>query len=249
MSRVAPAAAGVRSFLAVPVRRQTYLNLLYLCLSFPLGLAYFAFVALGLSLGVALAVTVVGLPLLAVVVAGALGLAGVERRLTALLLGVEMGPGARLSGASTRERLLSLATNHGTWTALVYLPTKLVFGVAAFVLVTTGLVTGTSLLFVPFYYDQPGVYVGVVTDGPTTFAPALTLGWNRLLVRVETAFSVGSWQVETLGQALAVAGVGALVVLVSLHLLNALARLSGWYARLMLGDSYDVVGGVRRTLD
>ena len=31
--------------------RQTYLNLLYLLLSFPLGIAYFVFLTTGLSLG------------------------------------------------------------------------------------------------------------------------------------------------------------------------------------------------------
>ena len=45
--------------------RQTYYNIAYLMLSFPLGLFYFVYLVTMLSLGFGLAVTVVGLPLIA----------------------------------------------------------------------------------------------------------------------------------------------------------------------------------------
>jgi hypothetical protein len=241
---------SVRSFLAAPFRRQTYLNVLYLSLAFPLGLAYFTLVAVGVPLGVGLAFVVVGLPLLALVVAVALGLADVERRLTEALLGVEIEAARRPpEGASWRERVVSVATDRGTWTALVYLPSKLLVGVASFTVVTSVLTTGVALLFVPLYYDQPGLYVGVVTDRPVELHPALSVGWNRLLVGFETVFRVEAWRVTSLAEALAVAGVGVLLLLAGLQLLNWLARLSGWYARVMLGGTYDVAGAVGRAVD
>jgi len=247
MSVTAPARGRLRAFLGAPLRAQTYLNLLYLTLAFPLGLAYFVFVAVGVSLGVGLTVVVVGIPLLLGVLAVCLGLAGVERRLATLLLGVDMSD-AELEGETTRERLQSLATDLDTWTAVVYLPTKLVFGLVSFFLVTSLLTTGVALLFVPFYYDQPGLYVGLVTDRPVEIAPALSVGWNRLLVGFETVVEIGSWRVDTLPEALGIAAVGALLCLCTLNLLNLLARVSAWYAEAMLGGSYDVIGATRRAL-
>lgn len=240
---------GVASFLLSPFRRQTYRNLAYLALAVPLGFAYFLLVAVGVPLGIGLAFVVVGIPLLALLVAVALGLAGVERWLATALLDVEIDrSGPQLPGDSRRERLVSLATDRSTWTALAYLPTKLVLGTASFTLITSTLTTGVSLLLVPLYYDQPGLYVGVVTDRPVEFHPALYVGWNRLLVGYETVFRLDAWRVTTLGEAAAVALVGAFVLLVGLQLLNWLARLSGWYTRLMLDGTYDLAGAMRRAV-
>jgi hypothetical protein len=122
---------------------------------------------------------------------------------------------------------------------LVYLASKLFIGVVSFVIVTTLLVTAVSLLVVPFVYQQPGVYVGVVTDAPIRLHPSLYVAWRHLLVGVETVVHVGSWQVQTFGQALAVAGFGVLLGVTSLHLLNGLARLSAWYTKLLLGTGIE----------
>ncbi|UPW00924.1 sensor domain-containing protein [Halorussus gelatinilyticus] len=232
-----PSASRLWGVFGVPFRLQTYRNLLYLVLSFPLGLAYFVFLSVGLSLGVGLAITVVGIPILLAVLAISTGLAGVEREIATLLLGVEVeSPGWVVTEEGTiTERTKRLVTDLGTWKALAYLGTKLVVGVAAFVTVTTLLVTAVSMLAVPLVYDQPGVYVGVVTDAPIRLHPSLYVVWRNLLVGVETVVSIGSWQVRTLPAALGVAGFGVLLGVASLHLLNGLARFSAWYTKLMLG--------------
>ncbi|UPV74892.1 sensor domain-containing protein [Halorussus limi] len=230
-------ASRLWAVLGVPFRLQTYRNLLYLVLAFPLGLAYFVFLSVGLSLGVGLAVTVVGIPILLAVLAISTGLASVEREMATLLLGVDVeSPGwvVTESGPIT-ERAKRLVTDLGTWKALVYLGSKLVIGVAAFVTVTTLLVTSVSLLAVPLVYDHPGVYVGIVTDAPIQLHPSLYVVWRNLLVGVETVVEIGSWQVTTLPAALGVAGLGVLLGVASLHLLNGLARFSAWYTKLMLG--------------
>lgn len=223
----------------VPFRYQTYRNLLYLVLSFPLGLVYFTFLSVGLGLGVSLTVTVVGIPILLAVLAISTGLANVEREIATVLLGVEVeSPGWVVTDEGTiTERAKRLVTDLGTWKALAYLGSKLVIGLLAFVAVTTLLVTAVSLLAVPLVYDQPGVYVGVVTDAPIQFHPSLYVVWRNLLVGVETVVNIGSWQVQTLPAALAVAGLGVLLGISSLHLLNGLARFSAWYTKLMLGTN------------
>jgi len=230
-------ARSVGSAFAVPFRLQTYRNLLYLVLAFPLGLAYFVFLSVGLSLGVGLAITVIGIPILLAVLAISTGLATVEREIAAVLLGVEVdSPGSVLTDdGSLLERAKRLVTDAGTWKAVVYLGTKLFVGVVSFVVVTTLLVTAVSMLAVPFVYDQPGVYVGIVTDAPLRLHPSLYVAWRNLLVGIETVVHVGSWQVTTLAEALGVAGAGVLLGVASLHLLNGLARLSAWYTKLMLG--------------
>lgn len=231
---------SLRTVFGVPFRLQTYRNLLYLLLAFPLGLAYFVFLSIGLSLGAGLAIVVVGIPILLAVLAVSTGLASVERAMATYLLSVEFDGPVSTGSGSVVERARRLVTDLGTWKALVYLGSKLFIGVASFVVVTTLLVTAVSLLAVPFVYDQPGVYVGIVTDAPVRLHPSLYVAWRNLLVGVETVVHVGSWQIQTLPSALAVAGLGVLLGVASLHLLNGLARFSAWYAKVMLGNGAEL---------
>jgi hypothetical protein len=230
---------SLRTALAAPVRLQTYRNLLYLALAFPLGLCYFVVLSVGLSLGGALVVTVVGIPLLLVVLAVATGLASVERRLTALLLGVSISSPTRPADGSLVDRAKRLVVDVGTWKAVVYLGSKLFIGVTALVLITSLLVTAVTMLFVPFVYDRPGVFVGVATDGPATLHPSLFLGWNDLLVGAQAVFTFTSWRVTSLPEATGVAALGVLLGVVSLNLLNGLAWLSARYTEFMLGGDAD----------
>jgi hypothetical protein len=207
--------AALRGFLGVPFRPQTYRNLAYLALAFPLGLAYFVGVSVGLSVGVGLAVTLVGIPLLVLTLAAAAGLAGFEARLASWLVGVDATPPAALDGMDESfdglDGLLDAArhllTTPTTWTGLLLVLLKLAFGTVAFAaLVTAGTLAGV-LLAAPLLYDAPGV-----------------------------AYTAGTLAVDTLGEALAAAGLGVLVVLVSLHLLNGLARFGAVTTAFLLGD-------------
>lgn len=229
-SWVAPA----RSFFAVPLRPQSYLNVLYVSLAFPLGLLYFLFVAIGFSVGIGLSLVLVGIPILLVTFAGALGLALFERWLTALLLDVDIDAGIEFEDEGAKDRAYALLTDPATWKAIVYLPVKLAFGVVSLVLLTTLLPTAIAMLFAPFHYRKPGLYVGFVPDRPIEIHRTLYLAWDRLLVGIETAFSFGWWEITTLPRAIAVAVGGILLLFVTLHAVNLLARLSGWFAAVML---------------
>lgn len=236
-----PRDGRLRSFLAAPVRPQTYLNLAYLVLSFPLGLAYFVFVTVGLSLGLGLSIVLVGIPLVMAVIAATLLVAGFERRLTAWLLDVDVPARTELAGDGWFEKLRSLATEPGTYAALLYLPLKFVVGTAAFVVTMNALVTGVALLSVPLHYGEPGLYVGLVTDRPVELHPALHFGWNRLLVGFEAVVTVGAWQVRTLPEALVAAGGGVLLLLLGLAVLNWLAAVHGRLTARLLCRTYDPV--------
>lgn len=236
-----PPRPTLRDVVSVPLRLQTYRNLLYLLLAFPLGLLYFVLLAVGLSVGVGLAITVIGIPIIVITLAVATGLGRAERKLTALLLGIDIEPPGQnpLSIDDARgilDRVKALVSTLQTWKAVVYLASKFIFGLLAFVLIMTLLVTAVTLLMVPFVYDQPGVYVGLALDKPTTLHPALVYGWDSLLVGFRAAVELTSWQVTTLPEALLVAGLGLGLIVVSLNVLNGLAWLSGQYARVMLGS-------------
>ena len=50
----APRRSPLIRFLRAPIEARSYTNLLFLALAFPLGLAYFIFLTVGLALGVGL---------------------------------------------------------------------------------------------------------------------------------------------------------------------------------------------------
>ncbi len=156
--------SGLRRFVAVPLERQTYLNLAYLLLAFPLGLAYVVFVTVGVSVGLGLSILLVGIPILVATLAFTLAVAGFERWLTVTMLDLEIEPRSREANERTRDRLVSLCTNPKNWSALLYVPAKFVLGTVSFSVALTGFSTGASMLMLPLYYDRPGLYVGVVSD-------------------------------------------------------------------------------------
>ena len=195
---------SIERLLTVPFRRRTYLNLAYLALAFPLGLLYFVGLSIGLSTGVGMVITLFGIPVLLLTIVGAVILAGVEARLTTYFVGVDVpvpGPirDGTLEGAldstdafvEALKRLLSAPT---TWTSLVVLVVKFVFGIVAFaVLVTLGALV-VALVSAPLVYDQTGV-----------------------------TYTVGTYAVEGLPAALGATGVGLVVAFLSFHAINLLA--------------------------
>lgn len=235
----------LRAFFGVPVRAQTYLNLCYLCLAFPLGIAYLVFVTLGLGLGVGLAILLVGVPIFVLTVVAALVAGSIERVLARYLLDLDLGSRALPADESLRERTVTVLTDVSTWKTVVYLPSKLAFGTLGFVLATTVLATGVSMLLVPLYYRQPGLYVGVVTDRPVELHPSLYVAWNKLLVGFEAVWTLDAWRVRSLGDAVVVAVAGAILLVIGLHALNLLARGARRYTAFMLDDAYAPLAGDR----
>ena len=209
--------------LSVITRPQTYVNALYLLLSFPLGIAYFVFLVTGLSVGFGLLVIWVGVPILALVLAGSWALARFEQEATNRLLKLDI-PTIPLPRASTPlsadaatisgvERVFIRTWRHFkahlsdrvTWTGMLYLLLKFPVGIASFVIVVTLASVTATLLGAPFYY------------------------W------ADDGIDIGIWQVNKLWEALILMLVGAPLLFVSLHLINAAAFVSGRIASLMLG--------------
>lgn len=229
----------VRSVAGAPIRLQTYRNLVYLALAFPLGLAYFVFLAVGLGVSAGFTVLLVGIPMFLSMLVLCIGLAVVERKLTAGLLGVDISPPewSVVENRGVVGRLTGLLTDLDTWKALLYLGSKFVFGLASLVVTMTLLATSWALIATPLYYSRPGVRVGLLLAEPLRYPLSLSLPWQNLLVGVEYVVNLTSWHVDTLPEALAMSLLGVAVLVGSLNVLNALAWVSGQHARFLLGRS------------
>ena len=79
-----------RGFFGVVADPQSYLNIIYLLLVFPLGTFYFVFLVTGLSLGFGLLITLLGIPILLLVLGGSWVLCGFERAVAITVLKEEI---------------------------------------------------------------------------------------------------------------------------------------------------------------
>ena len=216
-----------------PLKLQTYRNLCYLGLMFPLGVGYFILLTVGFSTGIPLVIVIVGIPILVLLLVLVIGVAGLERILLRVLLGVDFPSRPVETDNDLWARTKQLVADLRTWKAVAYLLSEFVYGSVVFGLLSSLLATVGSFLFAPLYYtDAPVVAYGPIPSGEFTFD--VLFGWNNLLVGLTTTFQMGSWRIETLPGALLVAGLGVVLLLLSLQLANGLAWAWGRYARVML---------------
>jgi len=210
---LAPFADGLRLFCGAPFRLRTYTNLLYLLLAFPLGLAYFIFLAVGLTVGFGLTLVWVGLPILALVFAGSWAFAAFERQSAILLLGADVPP--MLPSPSPVERTAlqragDFFSNPVTWKGMGFLLLKLPLGLVSFVSIVALLPLSGALLLAPFLWQMGVLQVGDI-DGVI-------------------------FQVDSIGGAWACAVLGLVMLFLSLNLLNALAWIWRGTATVLLGS-------------
>ena len=116
--------AMLRGFFGIPFHARTYLRLAYLALSFPLGLAYFVYLVVGISVGGALAIVYVGVLLLMFMLYSWGIVVEADRRLTNALVGTRIPALPFLSRPVrwwTWAGLKARVANQATWRGLVYL--------------------------------------------------------------------------------------------------------------------------------
>jgi hypothetical protein len=205
-------------FFGVIAELQTWKNIAYLLLAFPLGLFYFVFLVVGLSVGIALVIIWVGLPILAVTVLAWWAFATFERWQAGLLLGLPMTTGtAPLTGdESWWQRVKRHLGDARTWKDLAFLFLKFPLGIVSFVLVTVAVSVPAAFIGAPFYYR----YVDY---------PAGTVHY--------VGINFGIWHVDTLPKALLLVPVGVLLLFAAFHLVNAFAKFSGILAFALLSDA------------
>lgn len=149
---------------------QTYRNLIYLALSFPLGMLYFSTLIPGFSTGISLSFMLIGLPILFLTTMGGLLFAQLERGLANWLLNEEISAERLplLTNPSLRDRILGTLSHGYTWRSMLYLFIKFPLGIASFVGMTLGGGLTLSLLFAPLLYMFSGGDM-IVEFGPVIF--------------------------------------------------------------------------------
>ena len=202
---------------------RTYLRIVYLLLAFPLGILYFTVILTGLSVGLGLAIVIVGFLVLILTLLVWLVFARVERELAIHLLGAHIRPMfvPDPTPLSMWQRLLRTLGDPVTWKSLTYLLIEFPFGIFSFTVVVTLVSISLSLVLYPVIYvaftalNQQGVdpggtmFPGVNIDG--TFHSSVFVGF--LLI---SAFGVG-------------------FAVVSVALMNGLGWLWARFAEVMLG--------------
>lgn len=96
-------AMSVREIVTRPFRLQAWKELAYLLLGLPVGVVTFTVVVTGVALGVSLLITLVGIPVLVATAYADRGLAWLERRRAALVLGARSAT-PRTASRSDQER-------------------------------------------------------------------------------------------------------------------------------------------------
>ena len=190
---------------------RTYGRIGYLLLAGLLGAFEFVFLVTAISLGVGLAVTLIGIPILIGSVYAWGGMAEGERRIIGSLTGTTIPNPYRPVGAGGRwARLRQRLADPATWKDLTFLLLQFPFGLVSFVVTAVVLGVGLQALTLPLWY-------WAIPDG----------------------VDVGVFHVHQLWEALALVPVGAAVLLLGIPALSALGRLYVSYAEVLLGSNPD----------
>jgi signal transduction histidine kinase len=204
------------SIFHVALDRQSYINILYLLVSFPLGLTYFVFLITGILLGIATTflIAVFMLPLIITIWQH---LAAFERRMAIQWLHLDIPPMSYPSPKQMTywQKLQAQLTNSMTWKTLAYLLLKFPLGLFSFVITIVLLVLSIAISIV------------------TLSIGLLTAPFFILFILLQNVSNMKQWLLRYLIYALT--GFG--LCLITLHLLNSLTFVYGQFARIMLGMS------------
>jgi hypothetical protein len=183
------APSGEFSFWGILTRLETWLGIVYLLISFPLGVFYFSLFLTWLLLGIGLTFLVVGIPILGLMFAAARALAGAERQLANWLLESHIpapAPGA-VSLLHPWKAFKALLGDPATWKGFAFLVLKFPLGILSFVLCIVLVSASIALIFTPLIYRHESmVFFHSTIDTPAAaafcFLGGLLLGCVSLYV-------------------------------------------------------------------
>ena len=191
---------------------RTWGAVVYIWLSFPLGLAWFIGMVIGFAAGLPLTIVWVGFLVLLATLVGAWGAEGLERRLAMLLLGAQVPPRRERPSQPVPARygltwLRSVLGSQALWKGLLFLALRFPLGLVGWVASVVSLSLSASLLAAPF---------------------ALLTGFARV--------DFGFWRPETALAAIPIALFGYLLFVATLHLHRAFGWAWARLAELLLGS-------------
>ena len=190
--------------------KKFFPNLIYLLLSLPIGILYFVVLITGFSLGAGLLITLIGIPILVAMIFVTYILGDLDRKMTSLLLGVNIAkPEARPSNDdSARAILVAQVKSLQFWKELGYLLLKMPLGVISFTIAIVLVAVSLAFISAPFIL---------------TYAPYAQMQlWN-------------GFEIDTMQRAVVTLVAGLLLGAVSVALINGYAKLMGTISVWALG--------------
>jgi hypothetical protein len=169
------------------ITARGWTSLTHHLLGLPLGTAYFIWLVTGLATGLGLAITIIGLPLLTLVLAATRPLLMFERGLANALLGTSLPPiAAAPQGEGWFGRLKAYWTDGTTWRGIGYLLARFPVGLATFVVAVTAYSVALWALAAPLlaplgamdygFWKPDSVLVGLAFV-PFGVVALFTAGW------------------------------------------------------------------------
>lgn len=194
----------LRSFVGVLGDRRTYRRVLYLLAAIPLGFLYYLLLAFGFVFGVALAVFVVGVPVLLATLLVARVLADWERRLANALLDTDIPPRDGLPSLSEDGVLAAvgaLVRSNTTWRGVAFLVVKSLVGFLAWLFVLLAGVGALALLLAPLGGTASvlGWTIDTTAERLLAFPLGVLLALTTVHVLVAAADQTGDIAVALLG--------------------------------------------------
>ncbi len=212
LPKPAPRRSLLGRFFGVLTDPRTYGALFYMFLSFATGITYFTLATVGVSLSIGLSIMIFGIPIVLLFLSLIRGVSFIEGRLVEALLGVRMPRRPRISAqdGSIIERIKWWITDRRTWTTLAYMVIQLPIGIIYFTVLVTFISISLSIMAVPvvqLVFNLPIFQ----SDGYGYMLEIWTMPFIVLL--------------------------GALSLVVLMHVVRRVGRLHGTYAKAMLvGD-------------
>ncbi len=143
-------------------------------LGLPLGIAYFTWLVTGLAVGAGLAITIVGLPILTLVLASVRPLLAAERTVSNTLLGTEIRRAALAPrGDGWLGQLKAYWTDSTTWRGMAYLFARFPVGTLTFTVATTVYGAALYLIAAPIVAPFDAIDLGIWR--PDTWLEGLAL--------------------------------------------------------------------------
>jgi hypothetical protein len=207
---------SILRFFSVMVNGQSYLKMIYLLASFPLGILYFIFLVSGLSLGISLVIIWVGIPILVMVGAVLWAFANFERSITVHLLKEDL-PSLSIPtrpGIDLWARIKDHLSKPVTWKSVLYLSLKFPLGIFTFVVLAILISLTLAFLTMPLNFhfmhsSQAGIFLN--SSNPI-------------------------WTIDSLSDALLLAMIGLMMWPITMHVSDRLAWVHAKFAKLMLNN-------------
>jgi Putative sensor len=176
-----------RTLLEPLLTSRGYRALTHHLLGLPLGIVYFTWFVTGLALGLGLAITVIGIPILTLVLASVRPLLAGERALANSLLDAKVPPAPLAPEAEgVWKSFLAYWKDTASWRGMVYLLLRFPIGIATFTVAVTAYAVALTLIAAPLLAPLDALHLGFWE--PSTVPEGLALLPAGLLLLVASAW-------------------------------------------------------------